>query len=500
MSALPDLCLDHLLRMTDDTGIIQHATYSVPARQHGLLRRRQRARVDRRGACGSCAGRRGHARAGHHVSQLPARLAGTGRQLPQLHELRACPGHDAAHPTTASARAIWALGVTATLASDDGCRQLARDMLARALPHSRELGPRGTALAVLGLVSLLAADPGTVEAARTARQPGREAVRCLPRERIGRLALVRTHAHLRQRHPSARPVRRLRRDRRPSDASLRARVARVPRGSVLRRDQLQLVGNTGWHSAGGEKACADEQAIDATALRARVQLRVHRHRDTHYLRRMRESFAWFLGANRLGLPLYDSSHGRLPRWDGHCARQSEPGRREHVCFLLALLEMLEVDGEELEHRRYGRRCAPHANAIRSKLGARGIACCRTRAACWPNRTFRATNVALPGASRAHLLMARVLAIPEAEVEALNADIARHFDARHRDLTRMFELHFETVAHHVPDAAAISAERRLTDRRLFHARVLDRRARLSSIRRSCRHRIRGACRAARSASS
>jgi len=62
------------------------------------------------------------------------------------------------------------------------------------------------------------------------------------------------------------------------------------------------------------------------------------------------------------------------------------------------------------------------------------------------------DVALPGASRANLLMARVLAIPEAEVEALNADIARHFDARHRDLMHTFEVHFEAVAHHVPDAA------------------------------------------------
>ena len=31
-SSLPELRLDHLLRMTDDTGIIQHATFSVPAR------------------------------------------------------------------------------------------------------------------------------------------------------------------------------------------------------------------------------------------------------------------------------------------------------------------------------------------------------------------------------------------------------------------------------------------------------------------------------------
>ena len=34
-SSLPELRLDHLLRLTDDTGIIQHATFSVPARDSG---------------------------------------------------------------------------------------------------------------------------------------------------------------------------------------------------------------------------------------------------------------------------------------------------------------------------------------------------------------------------------------------------------------------------------------------------------------------------------
>jgi predicted GH43/DUF377 family glycosyl hydrolase len=70
------------------------------------------------------------------------------------------------------------------------------------------------------------------------------------------------------------------------------------------------------------------------------------------------------------------------------------------------------------------------------------------------------DAALPGVSRANLLMARVLAIPDADIEALNAEIARLFEARHRDLMRTFERNFEAVAHHVPDTASISVERRL----------------------------------------
>jgi predicted GH43/DUF377 family glycosyl hydrolase len=66
----------------------------------------------------------------------------------------------------------------------------------------------------------------------------------------------------------------------------------------------------------------------------------------------------------------------------------------------------------------------------------------------------------PGPSRADLLMARILAIPEAQVSALNAETLQRFGNRHRGFTRMLERQFETVARYVPDAASVSAERRL----------------------------------------
>ncbi len=67
---------------------------------------------------------------------------------------------------------------------------------------------------------------------------------------------------------------------------------------------------------------------------------------------------------------------------------------------------------------------------------------------------------LPGPSRAQLLMARILAIPEAEVAALNATIMQRFDGRHRHFREMLERQFEALAVHVPDPAAVSADRRL----------------------------------------
>ena len=68
---------------------------------------------------------------------------------------------------------------------------------------------------------------------------------------------------------------------------------------------------------------------------------------------------------------------------------------------------------------------------------------------------------LPGESRAHLLMMRIMAIPERALNVLNAQLLERFSGRHHAFVAMLERHFELVAHHVPAAAApISRERRL----------------------------------------
>jgi predicted GH43/DUF377 family glycosyl hydrolase len=67
---------------------------------------------------------------------------------------------------------------------------------------------------------------------------------------------------------------------------------------------------------------------------------------------------------------------------------------------------------------------------------------------------------LPGQSRAALLMARILAIPEAEVATLNATIMQRFAARHREFPEMLRRQFDALVAHLPDPVAVSAERRL----------------------------------------
>jgi predicted GH43/DUF377 family glycosyl hydrolase len=57
-------------------------------------------------------------------------------------------------------------------------------------------------------------------------------------------------------------------------------------------------------------------------------------------------------------------------------------------------------------------------------------------------------------------MARILEIPEAQVQTLCAKILALFQMRHRHFREALERQFETVAHHVDKRKSVSAERRL----------------------------------------
>jgi len=64
---------------------------------------------------------------------------------------------------------------------------------------------------------------------------------------------------------------------------------------------------------------------------------------------MREAFAWFLGANRLGLPLYDFSTGGCRDGLGVSDVNQNQGAESTICFLMSLLTMLELAGDGLDH-------------------------------------------------------------------------------------------------------------------------------------------------------
>ncbi len=347
-TSLPELCFDHLLRMTDDTGIIQHATYSVPNRRTGYcVDDNARALIVAVHADRVQASATTRALVTTYLSYLESSQTYDGNFHNFMSYARAL---ESARPSDdCVGRAIWALGVCAELAEDKGCRMLAREMCTRALPHARELGPRGTAHVILGLVSLLATEPQSTE------------FRNMLDGLVNKLT-SRFHENATSSWRWFEPT--LTYDNAILPLALFAAYGVTgERGSLrdarealefleevcFEGKQLRLVGNVGWHSRGGEKAHTDEQAIDASAFVLAFRCAYLVTQDRHYLKRMRESFAWFLGGNRLGLPLYDFATGGCCDGLGATSVNQNQGAESTVCFLMSLLKMLELAGEGLEH-------------------------------------------------------------------------------------------------------------------------------------------------------
>jgi glycosyltransferase involved in cell wall biosynthesis len=347
-SSLPELRLDHLLRMTDDTGIIQHATYSVPARESGYC-------VDDNARALIVALRADRVMPSPETKRLISTYLGF------LHWAQASDGafrnfmtygrvfEPHATSDDCQGRALWALGTTMQFASDEGQAKLAREMFERGLQCANELGPRGTALTLLGLAAFLAADPIAGDPAARLRALARRLVDRYREEATeGWHWFERTMTY----DNALMPLALFRAFLITGDkASLQVAKESLDflESTCFRDGQLHLIGNAGWHSRQGPRPVADEQPIDAAALVMAFRGAYLATGDHRYLRRMRESFTWFLGVNRLGVTAYDSSTAGCRDGLGAAAPNLNQGAESTICFLLSLIEMLDLAGEGLEY-------------------------------------------------------------------------------------------------------------------------------------------------------
>jgi len=344
---LQPLRLDHLFRMTDDTGIIQHATYSVPARSTGYC-------VDDNARALIVAVEAEHRSSSPETQRLITTylsfLCYAQKEDGSFNNLMT---YDRCFdPASVSddclGRAIWALGTVVRRSLDPGQRLLAQSMFERALPSAGQLGPRGTASTLLGLVDFLSAQPGAGDLQATMRRLTDKLIEAFRREtREGwpwfEPSLTYDNALL----PLALfQVFGVTGD--PASLEVAREALQFLEDECFQDRRLVLVGNNGWHPQGGPKASADEQALDAAALVLAFRAAYRATGEVRYLDRMRESFAWFLGANRLGLPLYDSATGGCRDGLGETAVNQNQGAESTLSFLLSLLEMIEFSEEGLE--------------------------------------------------------------------------------------------------------------------------------------------------------
>jgi len=341
---LPELRLDHLHRLTDDTGLIQHARYSVPRRSSGYC-------VDDNARALVVAV---HA---HELvpSSVTDRLITT--YLSYLEHAQSADGafqnftsySRVAEPSSPSqdcvGRALWGLGEATLLAPNEGQRRLATELFNASMSQPLEFGPRGAALSILGLDAYIEAHPNNDVATAMVKSLADTLVKRFEREATDDW-------------PWFEPM--MTYDNGMLPLSLFKAYARIHDATYLRiasasldfleqvcfeGEHLTLVGNTGWRRRGGDRAIADEQPLDAASLVLAFRSAYLTTGNLRNLQRMRQCFEWFLGKNRLGASLYDFTTGGCRDGLELNSMNENQGAESTISFLTALLAMLDVVSE-----------------------------------------------------------------------------------------------------------------------------------------------------------
>ncbi len=344
---LPELNLDHLRAMTDDTGLIQHATFDVPRYEEGYcLDDNARALLlmtlleDTSGAPFK-ESRSISARYFAFVSFAFNQQTDRFRNFMSYarHWLEDVGSEDS------HGRALWALGTVAGRSGEPSRQGLARQLFQFALPPVATFtSPRAWAHALLGINEYLRAfsDDG---AAQSVRKELVEKLCALYRRHATQEwhwfedSLTYENARLSQALIAA------------GEATGSEEVSSIGLRSL---DWLAVaqsspegffapIGSNGFHSKGGQKAQFDQQPVEAAAMVSASLDALRVSGDLRWARYARSAFDWFLGQNHLGLPLYDAATGGCR--DGlHRERPNEnQGAESTLSFLLALLEMRGAD-------------------------------------------------------------------------------------------------------------------------------------------------------------
>ncbi len=343
---LPRLRLDHLVRMTDGTGLIQHATFVVPKLDEGY-----------------CTDDNARAllltvsleNAGMDSSEV-RRLASTyaaflGYALdPQTHRFHNFMSFDrrwldTGRPDDAHGRAVHALGAVAGRSQLFGLRQWATRLFSdAALTVLATEHPREWAFALLGVHDYFR------------RLHGDSAIERLRTELTARLvALFDQHASNDWRWPTNQ----LTYDNAvlPHALILGGRFGGNPRALDLGLEalgwlckvqqsesgQFRPIGSNGFYVRGDRRAQFDQQPLEAQATIAACAEACAATGNSYWLGEARRAFDWFLGRNDLGLSIYDPTTGGCRDGLALDRVNENQGAESTVAYLLSLSTLTQLE-------------------------------------------------------------------------------------------------------------------------------------------------------------
>lgn len=343
---LPDIRLDHLIRMSDSTGIFQHAKFSIPNFAEGYC-------TD------------DNARA----LLLTILLDELGYQHKQLRQLTS--GYAAflnyafdavkkrfrnfmAFDRTwleevgsddSQGRAIWALGACVGRSKQRDLQMWAAQLLEQAFPMVSELKhPRSWAFALLGIHEYFRRLSGDRFVDQLRDELTYKLIEVYEKNATEdwpwfEKRLTYDNAKL----PHALILSgRWGNDGRAFDIGLRS-LRWLTEIQTAEAGHFRPIGNDGFYPYGGKRATFDQQPLEAAAMVSACLEAYLDTRDTFWFDEAKKAFEWFLGKNDLGLAVYDSKTGGCHDAVHSDRLNQNQGAESTLSFLLSLAELHIVE-------------------------------------------------------------------------------------------------------------------------------------------------------------
>ena len=347
----PVFNLTHILRLTDNTGIVQHAKYGIPNLKEGYcLDDNTRALLMITMA--------------YRQLKTPEALKLLPVYLSFVHYMQTDGGHfrnflhfnraylDEIGSEDSFGRNIWALGYLIRFAPDNSYREFAAELFHKSVDVLKELSHvRGYANAIIGISHYLKYYRGDEYLMKALIDLTDKLMNELEKESSGDwhwfesvmtydngiLPLALLHSY------------EITGNRVVKDAALD--TLNFLKEKTFSEKYLTPVGNHGWLKKEETAPLYDQQAIEVMAMVLLFEQAYQVTKDASYIKLMFTSFMWFLGENELHIPLYDhETHGCCDGLQFNGINRNQ-GAESTLAYLIAHLTVLKAMESEYEYKK-----------------------------------------------------------------------------------------------------------------------------------------------------
>jgi glycosyltransferase involved in cell wall biosynthesis len=342
---LPPFSLDHIKRMTDDTGIIQHAKFGIPNLKEGYC-------LD------------DNARAllmvlmAYEQKKLPLAMELMPVYLSYIHYMQNDNGNfrnffsfnrnflDEQGSEDSFGRTIWAIGYLLGNAPNDAYYQSGKEIFYEAVPHFEKLQSlRGIANTITGIVYYMKTVPADLVMMERVRKMSNILVdhyKSCTTDSWKWFEPVLTYDN------AILPLSLLHASSILNDET----ILEIAMESLhflsevtLKNGYLSVIGNETWYNMNGQQSIFAQQPLDVMAMVLLFQKAFQITDDRTYLNNMYTCFMWFLGENDLRMSLYDhETKGCCDGLESYGVNRNQ-GAESTLSYLIAHLAVLQTFNE-----------------------------------------------------------------------------------------------------------------------------------------------------------